>query len=654
MTFKGTTFKGVKKMLEKKIKKSIQEALGIENVELEVPEREEHGDFSTNIAMQIFSSKGEIFGSSQNFVAKKLKENINDYKSPDQLAEHIVKLLKNDQEMSKFVRELEVAGPGFINFWLKDEILIGELKEVLEKGEGYGKSEVRKGKKIIVEYSSPNIAKRFSVGHLRSTIIGQALYNLYENQGYNVISENHLGDWGTQFGMIIAQIVRKGLEPEDLNIEQLEELYVNFNKEMESNPELRELAREWFKKLENGNSTAKRIWQTIKEKSLKEFETIYDLLNVRFENMHGESFYEDKMQQVIEDFRNAGLTKESEGAEIIEYEDMPPAMLLKSDGTTTYFTRDLAAIKFRVSEWDPDKIIYEVGSQQKLHFNQLFTAAERVGYVSSKNMLVHVAHGWYLGEDGKKFSTRKGNTVKLEDILKEAIDRSTVLTSENTSTGLGRELLASKHPEKMRNQGLWPSNRPIREEDEINKDIRSIGKTVGIGSVQYFELMHKPSTDIIFDWDEIINLEGNSGPYLQYTYARTQSVLRKAHVQNNTQTIKNKGTSTFDPDALQSDLAAELEKGTWKLETEEGLLLRHFVHYSGTIIDAAENYSPNLLANYLYELAQKYNSFYNKHRILDAEDGEKAQQFRLALNAATGQILKNGLDLLGIEVPERM
>lgn len=559
--------------MKDQIIKSLQKASGTKEVHLEFPENEAHGDYATNVAL---------------VSARKKK------KKPKELAKEIVKKLQKDKGLTKIVSKIEVAGLGFINFFLANDFLFTEMDKVIKEGEKYGLLNLGKGKTVLVEYSSPNIAKYFGVGHLRSTIIGQALYNFYQFLGYQVIGENHLGDWGTQFGMIMAQVKRKNLNLGDLTIGDFEKLYVEFNQEAQDKPELRQEAKDWFKKLEKGDKEARQIWQKAKDISLVEFKRIYRLLGIRIENTHGESFYEDKMPAVIKEVREKGLAKKSEGAEIVELKGMPPGILVKSDGATTYFTRDLAAVKYRIETWQPKLLIYEVGADQKLHFRQLFEAVRLLGWAKNRE-LVHVAHGLIRGKSGK-MSTRRGETVKLEEVLKEAINRA-------------RKIIEESETERRLSE----------------KEKKEVAKAVGVGAVKYFDLSHHPTSDIIFDWEKLFLLEGNSAPYLQYTYARTQSVLGKIKKEN----------GQYDKE---------------KINDEEALLLRSLPRFSEIIIDATKNYSPNLLANYLFDLAQKYNNFYNQHRIIGSEN----QGLRITLTAAVGQILKNGLTLLGIETPERM
>ncbi len=532
---------------------------------------------------------GADFTSNAGFLLAKAKR-----ENPSLVATQIAEVLKSDPSITDIIERVEVVGNGFMNFFVRDEVLLEELGTIISKNENYGKDYMGKGKTVVVEYSSPNIAKRFGIGHLRSTIIGQAIYNLYKFLGYHVLGDNHLGDWGTQFGMVLAQITRKHLNVEDLNVEDLERLYVEFNQEMKDTPELRDEAKAWFKKLEDGNKEARKIWQNVREVSMREFSIIYDLLNVHIDNAHPESFYEDKMSAVLEEVRQKGLSKESQGAQIFEFTNLPPALLIKSDGSTTYFSRDLAQVKFRIKEWNPDVFIYEVGVDQKLHFMQLFGAVKLLGWMGDKEF-VHVAHGLIRFKEGK-MSTRQGKTIHLDEVLLEAITRARHIIEQS-----------------KKSRGL----------DEKTKE--AVAKAVGISAIKYFDLSHHPASDIIFDWEKLFVLEGNSAPYLQYTFARTQSVQAKTA---NTPLIK---------------MVAPLNK-------EEKRLLQLLTHFASVLQSAAREYSPNILCSFLFELAQCYNAFYTQHKII----GSPEEGLRLALTCATGIVLKNGLTLLGIDTPERM
>lgn len=561
------------------IAKNLQGILGRDAKScLEHPAVLEHGDYSTNIALAIFGNdKWQMINGK--------------YQNPKEVAEW----LKGEYEKlcDEIVEKVEAAGPGFVNFYLSKDALLNGLKQFDTGNLEF--SETGEGKTVVVEYSSPNIAKPFGIGHLRSTIIGQAIYNLYKTLGWKVIGDNHIGDWGTQFGALIYKVLEAKIPYSKLTIDKLEELYVEFNKEATENPDLKDEARLCFKKLEEGDKTAREIWEELKKISFEEYERIYGLLNVKIDNAHGEAFYEDMLERIVKECVDKGVAKESQGALIIGYPDgMTPGIIRKSDGASTYLTRDLATVRYRIENWKPDFVIYEVGAEQSLHFKQIFGAVELLGW-AKKEDFYHLPHGLYLSPNGKKFSTRKGDTVHLEDILLEAVERAKKLSKD--------------------------------ENEEV------AGK-VGIGAIKYYDLSHQPQSDIVFDWEKVFALEGNSAPYIQYTYARTQSVIGRA------------GSAVVTPNfgaPRPTSLA---------LEPEELAILRHYYRYPEVIEVAAKSYSPNLVATYLFELAQKYNHFYNTNRILEAE-GER-KELRLALTRVVGNILKSGLGILGIEAPERM
>jgi arginyl-tRNA synthetase len=535
--------------------KAIKKAAKVKEVNLDVPERQEFGDYSTNIALRSGPPAGEAGIVASDLVAK----------------------LEKDPELAKIVDKIEVVH-NFINFYLTIPGMVTNLAEI---NENYGKSQEGKGKTVVVDYSSPNIAKAFGIGHLRSTIIGQALYNLYSFLGYKVIGDNHLGDWGTQFGKLLYMIDIE--KPRELTIAKLEELYVKFHQMAENDPKIEEEGRLWFKKLEDGDPKAKKLWQKCVEVSLAEFDRIYKILGVKIDFCYGESFYQPYLAEVIK------KGQQSQGAIVIKTPGFEtPLMLAKSDEATTYATRDLATLKFRTEKWQPDLIIYEVGAEQTAYFQQLFAAARLLGYVNEKTSLIHTKHGMYLAADGKKFTTREGKTVKLQTVLEEAEKRAVALGSKDKATA----------------------------------------QMVGVGAIKYFDLSHSVTSDIVFDWDKMMALEGNSGPYLQYTTARINSVILKRS------------------DLLKSGL----NRSDLSQNPEELTLLRTFIHFPEIIESAAVHFSPNLLCNYLYDLAQKFNNFYNLHRILGSENSE----LRIMLTSATGQILKSGLSLLGIESPEKM
>jgi len=585
--------------------RALQKVSGVTEIYLEFSENEDFGDYSTNIAMTMLDN------------AK--------WKTPREYAQTIVEKLKKDKTLNNSISKIKVAGGGFINFFLSQEALTDELNRIINEKEKYGSSSLGEGKTVIVDYSSPNIAKRFGIGHVRSTVIGQAIYNLYKSLGYKVIGDNHLGDWGTQFGTLLFQISNLKLQISNLTVDKLQELYVQFHKEADKNPELWDEARAWFKKLEDKDKKARELWKAMVDISMEEFNRIYKLLGVKIDYAYGESFYEDYMPKVIETLHEKKLSSESRGAEIVEFPpansgQLPPAMLVKSDGATTYFTRDLATILFRIGSWNPQLIIYEVGSEQTLHFRQVFEAARLLGWGKNRKF-VHIRHGLIRFEHGK-MSTRKGETIELEKVLREAIDRAKrIIEKSETSRGLS------------------------------TKEKKEVAKAVGIGAVKYFDLSHHPTTDIIFDWEKMFLLEGNSAPYLQYTVARTNSVLAKAR------STKHEARKSF-----------EFRISNFEFNSEELGVLRSLARFPETISLAAKNYSPNLLCNYLFDLAQKYNNFYAHHRILNSERkkneilsdnqhriiGAENEGFRLLLTSGVGQVLKTGLGILGIETPQRM
>lgn len=583
--------------------KSLTLATKFKDIKLEFPEDLQFGDYTSNVAM---------------ILAKERKTN------PRSLAEQIVKSLKEDKSLNALIDKIDVAGPGFINFWLKTDVLVSNLTQIEEEKEKYGFSKINDGKLAIVEYSSPNIAKPFTVGHLRSTIIGDAIANLLTATGYKVLRDNHLGDWGTQFGKQIYALKAWGDEgaitKSDNPVKELVGLYVKFHEAAEKDKSLEDGAREWFRKLENGDLEARRLWQKCIDWSFVEFDRIYKTLGVSFSSEFndgrglGESFFETRMGAVIKELEeNNLLTVGEAGAKLVffdppsgETSKYPPLMIIKKDGATLYATRDLATDKYRKEKYDPDLIINEVGSEQALYFKQIYETEKLLGWYK-EGQRVHVGHGLIRFKEGK-MSTRKGNVIWMDDVLSEALTRAKKLGSET---------------------------------DELVKK-------VAIGALKYNDLKRDPKTDIVFDWDEILNMEGNSGPYLQYTVARTNSVLAKVKID------KLKSFAGFASDN-------SLETGKWKLEIEELLVLRSLSRFDEIISMSSKNYSPNILCNYLYDLAQKYNSFYNKFRILKSEDSEligdwklETGNFRLALTAATGQVLKNGLKLLGIQAPEKM
>jgi len=476
---------------------------------------------------------------------------------------------------------------GFTNIWIKNEWLIKEAEQLMDEvGLKNNLGKYGQGKTMVIDYSAPNIAKPFGIGHLRSTDIGQAIYNIYQLLGWKCIGDNHLGDWGTQFGKLIVAIKKwwPG-ELTDLTINELEKLYVRFHSEAEKDETLVDQGREWFEKLEKGDEEARAIWQNCIDISNREFDRVYELLGVKIDYTLGESFYTDKMATVVEELKDKKLVTESQGALIVEFEGMPPAMVTKTNGTTTYFTRDLATVKYRMETWNPDLIIYEVGSDQILHFKQVFEMIKMMGYGVK---MVHVPHGMIRWASGK-FSTRDGHTIHLEEVIEKAVEEAKKIAPDNT-------------------------------EDKI--------MAVAVGAIKFNDLGQDPKKDIIFDWEKVMSMDGNSGPYLQYTYARCQSVLAK--------------TKIADPNLVDATLP--------EMKVEESSLLRELTKFEEKLVEAGERFNPAVWAEYLLSVARKYNEFYAKHRIID----QKEEEWRVWLTKTTATVIKLGLGVLGIKTIEKM
>jgi len=506
--------------------------------------------------------------------------------------------LKDKIDKSGF-EKVEAVG-GYLNFFVdKSYLAKNTLSKILTEKEKYGHSNIGKGKTITIDFSSPNIAKPFHVGHLYSTAIGNALYKMFSSQGYKCVGINHLGDWGTQFGKLIAAY-KRWVDEEALEKEPIKELlriYVKFHEEAEKDPSLEDIARMHFKNLEDGKEEEVMLWKKIKEVSLIEFNRIYDMLKIKFDSYAGESFYNDKMDEVVELLQEKGLLTESKGALVVNLDEynMPPCIIKKSDGATIYATRDLAAAIYRKRTYDFYKNIYVVGTPQTLHFKQVFTTLKLMGFDWADDC-IHVGFGLVKFAD-KKLSTRKGDVIFLEDLLKEAIERA-------------KELIEQK-------------NASLENKDEV-------AKVVGIGAVVFTYLKNNRERDIIFSWEDILNFDGETGPYVQYSYARGRSVLRKANGYD---------ISNTDFSKLNSQ--------------EETELIKLLASFNDVIINALEKYEPSILTRYIIDVAKTFNKFYNLHPILSVEN-EMLKNARLALVDATTIVIKNGLSLLGIDVVERM
>ena len=490
-----------------------------------------------------------------------------------------------------------VATGPYVNFFLSKAEISGQvIKEVIKDGADYGQQNEGNNQNITIDLSSPNIAKPFSVGHLRSTVIGDALSNIFRKIGYDTIKINHLGDWGKQFGLLMVAYKKWGSQEavEANPIDELLKLYVRINAEIENDPSLDEEGRLWFKKLEDGDPEATELWQWFRDESLTEFNRIYELLGVEFDSLNGEAFYNDKMDEGIQILEDKGLLQESKGASIVDLEDfnLPPAMIKKSDGATLYITRDIATAIYRARTYNFVKNVYVVGQEQANHFRQLKAVLKKMGFDWSDDM-IHVDFG-LVTKNRQKLSTRKGNIILLEPTLLEAISRA-------------KSQIEAKNP------------------DLENKE--TVARAVGVGAVKFYDLKTDRRNGYDFDLEAMVSFEGETGPYIQYAYARIQSILRKAN---------------FQPDA----------EATYSLNDPESWEIIKLLQDFGRVVKrAADNYEPSLIAKYAISLAQAFNKYYAHTRILD-ESPERDS--RLALSYSTAVVLKEALRLLGVEAPEKM
>lgn len=518
-------------------------------------------------------------------------------KAPPAIANEIKEKIETVEEIEK----IEVAG-GYLNFFINKETLAKEVLEEISKTEQYGKSEIGREKNIVIDYSAPNIAKPFHIGHLRSTVIGGALYNIYKYLGYNVTGVNHLGDYGTQFGKLIEGYKMWGEEYdiEKYPINELTKIYIRINEACKNDEQILENCRNNFKKLEDGDPYCVEIWKKFRELSLQEFQKVYDLLGSKFDSWNGESFYSDKMPEVIDILQKTGKLVESQGAKIIDLEDKginTPCIIEKSNGSTTYATRDLAAILYRARTYDFDKALYVTSYEQVLHFKQVFEVAKLLGLDEKyTDGLEHVSFGMVLLPEGK-MSTREGNTIKLEELLNEAISRA-------------KEIIEQKNP------------------DLENKE--EVAKKVGIGAVIFNDMSASRIKDEVFDWNTILNFQGETGPYIQYTYVRTKSVLEKAGYLPKLEDVNTKN--------LSDDYSMAI--------------LKLIYNFEDVLVQVTDKNEPSILARYLIDLAKAYSSFYNENKII-VEDKD-VQNARVYLTYATSEVLKQGANLLGIEMPEKM
>ena len=532
--------------------------------------------------------------------AKRLKSN------PRELAEKIIQLVELDSVADK----LEIAGPGFINIHLSDAFLTACLSEntLHTKGESVHSGDRQT---VVVDYSSPNLAKEMHVGHLRSTIIGDAVAQVLEYQGHKVVRQNHMGDWGTQFGMLIAELEQQLSEGEqaELALGDLELFYQQSKKHFDEDPAFADTARAYVVKLQSGDAHCRTLWEKFIQVSVAHNLEIYRQLNVGLsaEHIMPESAYNDDLQNVLDDLMAAGIAVESEGAKVVFLDELadkngnPSVMIVqKSGGGFLYATSDLAAMRYRVNQLHADRILYFIDARQSLHMKQVFAAARKAGFVSDSVSLEHHPFGTMMGKDGKPFKTRSGGTVKLADLLVEAVERAEqLLRSKNTNLG----------------------------DDEI----KAIARSVGIGAIKYADLSKTRTNDYIFDWDAMLSFDGNTAPYLQYAYTRIRSIFRKAGL---------------DADTFSADICLTA--------AQEKTLVMKLLQFDDIVDQVAAEGYPHILCNYVYELASAYMTFYEHCPVLKDEVADNIQKSRLQLCKLTSETIAKGLDLLGIEVMEKM
>ena len=524
-------------------------------------------------------------------LAKELK------KSPQLIAEEI----KNKIETDNIIEKIETAG-GYLNFYInKLELSKIVLNEIASKKEQYGSSLIGNGKNVVIDYSAPNIAKPFHIGHLRSTVIGGALYRIYKFLGYNSIGINHLGDYGTQFGKLIEgyKLWHDEYNIDENPIDELTKIYIRINEECKKDEEVLNRCRENFRQLEIGNEEYVELWKKFRDLSIKEFQRIYDMLDSKFDSWNGEAFYIDKMQEVIDKLEATGKLVESEGARVIDLEDkgMPPCIICKSNGSSIYATRDLAAILYRARTYDFEKALYVTSYEQALHFKQIFEVSKLLGLDEKyTNNLIHVPFGMVHLKTGK-MSTREGNIIKLEELLNESIQRA-------------KTIIENKNPE-------------LENKDEV-------AKKVGIGAVIFNDLSNSRIKDEIFDWDTLLNFQGETGPYVQYIYVRTKSILEKAG---------------YIPEIKDVDGTALQDEASIKV-------LKLLYNFGDVVLQSAEKNEPSIVARYLIDLSQSFSNFYTVNKVI-TED-KKTQDARLYLTYACGLVIKTGMELLGIKMPDKM
>ncbi len=562
--------------IEEEIRAIVAAVLGSDAapVEIAVPEKENFGHYSTNVALR-HGGPGSPLARAEEF-ARKIAA----------------------AAPAGFFERVEPAAPGFINFWLSKQTIVNHFLMVARERH-FGETNVGDRKTVIVESSSPNVAKTLNVGHLRNTIIGVALANIYEALGYRVVRWNYIGDWGTQFGKLIAAYKawgdRAAIEREPL--EELQKLYVRFHEEEKLSPELAKRGQEEFKKLESGDRENKKLWEWFRDGSIGELKVAYQELGAEFDEWIGESFFNKEVGPLVRDLVEQGIAVQSEGAIVIRLDEfnLPPALIQKSDGASVYLTRDIANLKYRLKKYKPTKIAYVIGNEQSFQFEQLFAVAKKLGLMGAE--LMHVKYGLVLGESGKKFSTREGNSVAMRDIIAKAIERA-------------RSLVEKKN-----------ADLPAEEKERV-------ARAVALGALKYYDLKENRTTDIVFDWDQMMDFTGDSAPYLQYTYARLVNILRKAGKIGKT-------------DIALADTVPELA------------LARKIFEFPAVVKVAGAMYSTSVLASYLHKLAVAANKFYETTPVL-ADENIARKNARLTLIEVAARTLRSGLELFGIETPEKI
>ncbi|HNV96699.1 MAG TPA: arginine--tRNA ligase [bacterium] len=562
-------------MFEKKIKDLISKTIGIKNPEIEIPPKQELGDYA--------------------FPCFELSKKLN--KSAQEIANDLVKKIKKPN----FVKEIRAIGP-YVNFFIDySSISKNIINEIFKEKNNFGKQSVGKNKVIVIDFSSPNIAKPLNIGHLRSTVIGNSLYKIYKSLGYKVIGINHLGDWGTQFGKLIYAYKTWGssMELKKEPIKHLLDLYVKFHKESKQNPKLDDAARDQFQKLEKHDKKNLELWKSFRSLSLEEFKKIYKILNIKFDSYDGEAFYNSHLEETLKLAKKSLDTKISEGALIVDLEKfkMPPFFLLKSNETSSYHLRDLSAAIYRLKKYKPYKILYVVGCEQELHFKQLFTVLDLMKL--NKDKFIHVNFGMFSFSDNT-MSTREGNIIFLEDVL-------------NKSINLAKKIMTDKK--------------------SIAKDDQEIAKKIGLGAVIFADLSNDRNKNIIFNWNRVLAFDGDTSPYLQYTYVRCLSILEKAKKE-----YKLKPETNIDYKLLKED--------------SEIKIIKDLSNFKDVLIKSAENYKPNIVANYLIDLAKDFNEFYNNIRVITNDTN--STKAKIALVFCVSQVIKNGLNLLGINTVNKM